>query len=364
MDIITSKSSGPNRDFIRRRTELFDEEKMAKFSACSSDRDRFSIVHATLQEARKEKRVPIDSIVGPDGDKSLERALEFKQKGNQYFKDAQWMDAMKCYTLSYLETPQEKSEELSIILANRSAALFHLGRYELSLRDINRSLAAGYPADMEYKLRERQARCHMANKNPYEAMEAFKLTIKALDKSKLPMERRLKMEKECETMIQLFIRNKEKPRAPAPASTAARKPKFQLHEAVTFDHDEKNGRYAKAKERIQVGATVVVEKPHCSMLLEKYKMSHCHHCYKRTMAPLGCGQCQEVVFCGEKCRDAATYHQNECRILKNLNASGLSIICYLAMRILSQKNVQYFETFFKEIGDNEEKEIPMEDRLE
>lgn len=49
-----------------------------------------------------------------------------------------------------------------------------MGRNELSLRDIHRALELGYPADLEYKLRERQARCHMANKNPYEAMEAFK----------------------------------------------------------------------------------------------------------------------------------------------------------------------------------------------
>lgn len=188
--------------------------------------------------------------------------------------------------------------------------------------------------------------------------------MKALDRSKLPMEKRLKMERECETMVQLFIRNKEKPRATGPA--VAKKPKYQLHDAVIFDYDEKNGRYAKAKERINVGATVVVEKPHCSMLLEKFKQSHCHHCYKRTFAPLCCPNCQDALFCGEKCRDSAlnNYHANECKILKTLNASGLSIICFLAMRILSQKSCEYFEAFLKEIGqEGEKKEIDIDDRL-
>lgn len=188
--------------------------------------------------------------------------------------------------------------------------------------------------------------------------------MKALDRSKLPMERRLKMEKECETMVQLFIRNKEKPRPAPPAQP--KKPKFQMHDAVTFDYDEKNGRYVKAKQRINVGATVVVEKPHCSMLLEKFKLSHCHHCYKRTMAPVGCPNCRDAVFCGEKCRDSAIhhYHRNECKILKTLNASGLSIICFLALRILSQKSVAYFEQFLVEIGGNVDKEISFEVRLE
>lgn len=241
-----------------------------------------------------------------------------------------------------------------------------MGRNELCLRDITRALEYGYPPELEYKLRERQARCHMAMKDAYSAMEAFKLTVKALDRSKLPMERQLKIGKECETMIQLFIRNKEKPKA---KPTAVKKQnKSQQHDALTFDHDEQNGRYAKAKGRINVGATIVVERPHCSMLLAKYKQSHCHHCYKRTFAPLCCANCQDALFCGEPCRDAAMkhYHKTECKLLQTLNASGLSIICFLALRMLSQKSVGYFEEFLKETGawEDESLQLPMDARLE
>lgn len=255
-----------------------------------------------------------------------------------------------------------------MIFANRSAALHHMGRYELCLRDTNRALELGYPPELEYKLRERQARCHMANKDPYEAMEAFKLTLKALDRSKLPLEKRLKMERECETMVQLFIRNKEQPRVTTTTAAAtAKKPKFQQHDALSFDHDTQNGRYAKASARINVGATIVVEKPHCSMLLAKYKQSHCHHCYKRTFAPLPCPDCQDAVFCGEPCREAALrhYHRTECKLLKTLNESGLSIICLLALRMLSQKSVEYFEAFLRETGagDDEAVQLDMDTRL-
>lgn len=163
-------------------------------------------------------------------------------------------------------------------------------------------------------------------------------------------------------MIQLFIRNKEKPR-PAPVAPP-KKPAYQVHEAVTFDQNDKVGRFAKAKGRISVGSTVVVEKPHCAMLLENKKQSHCHHCFKRVIAPLCCPNCQEALFCGESCRDKAlkTYHKVECKILPTLNGSGLSIICFLALRILSQKSVKYFEEFLKEVGDK--KEIDFNQRLE
>lgn len=197
MDIITNKTNGQIQDFIRRRHEFFSEAQMEQFSACATDRDRYAIVAETLGKRRE--AMPM-IITEAEEEKNLERALEYKAKGNNLFKDSEWADAMKCYTLSYLQTPQDKSKrewarvrislfliklsalfrvsplaaELAVIFANRSAALHHMGRNELSLRDIHRALELGYPDDMEYKLRERQARCHLANKNAYEAMEAFK----------------------------------------------------------------------------------------------------------------------------------------------------------------------------------------------
>lgn len=106
----------------------------------------------------------------------------------------------------------------------------------------------------------------------------LRLTIKALDYAKMSDEKRLKMEKEAETMIQLFIRNQEKEKKIMPAP---KKPKSLLHASVGFDYNETDGRFAKAVEQIQVGETLVIEKPHCAMLLDTQKESHCHHCFKR-----------------------------------------------------------------------------------
>lgn len=105
MDIITSKTDGHIQDFIRRRHEFFDEARVAEFSACTTDRDRYAIVHQTLEKRRKS--VPMNLIECPEEEKNLERALEMKQKGNEYFKKEQWVEALKCYTLSSLQTPAE-----------------------------------------------------------------------------------------------------------------------------------------------------------------------------------------------------------------------------------------------------------------
>lgn len=46
--------------------------------------------------------------------------------------------------------------------------------YEYALKDIKSSLALGYPKDMQYKIKERRARCLLAQENFPEALTAFK----------------------------------------------------------------------------------------------------------------------------------------------------------------------------------------------
>lgn len=65
------------------------------------------------------------------------------------------------------------AEELSIVLANRSAALNHLEQYEETLADIKRCLSLGYPRHLRYKAYERKARCLLILKRNREAVTAF-----------------------------------------------------------------------------------------------------------------------------------------------------------------------------------------------
>lgn len=110
MDIIHTK--GPIQDFIRRRHELFGEPQIAEFGACESDFDRFKIVSKTLAKHRETTQSSTVSLV-ESSVKDLDRALEFKKQGNEFFKKSQWIDALKSYSLSYFHTPQEKSERHS-----------------------------------------------------------------------------------------------------------------------------------------------------------------------------------------------------------------------------------------------------------
>lgn len=138
-------------------------------------------------------------------------ALQMKKSGNGAFLAKNWQLALDFYNKCVLNTPtgngeviiyyslisnaefkfgapheniynpnihfvcfhNKLAEQLAIALANRSAALYHLEKYDLALNDIALAEQA-YPKEIMYKLKERAARCHLANKNLESALKAFK----------------------------------------------------------------------------------------------------------------------------------------------------------------------------------------------
>lgn len=64
-------------------------------------------------------------------------------------------------------------EDFSILLANRSAALYHMEKYDQTIQDIELA-EENYPKEMLHKLKERTARAHLAQKSYEKALNSFK----------------------------------------------------------------------------------------------------------------------------------------------------------------------------------------------
>lgn len=65
------------------------------------------------------------------------------------------------------------AEDFSILLANRSAALNHMEKFDHALQDIELA-EENYPKELMYKLKERKARCYLAKKQYENALNSFK----------------------------------------------------------------------------------------------------------------------------------------------------------------------------------------------
>lgn len=76
--------------------------------------------------------------------------------------------------------------------------------------------------------------------------------------------------------------------------------------------------------------------------------------FLRTITPLPCPQCVDIVFCSEQCRDDAlsTYHRYECGILQTIWKSGVSINASMALRMITQQPLEYFLNLRGELTDD------------
>ncbi|XP_019536792.2 SET and MYND domain-containing protein 4 [Aedes albopictus] len=315
------------------------------FAQLESDEKRFEFINALksivseLELAREFKG------------KNLERSLEYKNLGNKAFQKESWTEALAHYNLCYLATPESNEAERAIILANRSAALYHLEKYDQALKDIQRAIDHNYPKDLMYKLTERKARCYLGKKDHVKALQCFKDTLPALDDCKLPLERRQKLERDAQIMIKLLPKNIEAEAKLAKAKKAnpaepknPPHPEHYVEKGLYFDYSQEEGRFAKTNTDFKPNTIILLEKPHVSVLLEEYSLSHCSTCFKRVTIPVCCPKCSDVIFCSEACEKKAnsSYHQYECGFLPIFWRSGASITCHMALRMITQKSEEYF----------------------
>ncbi|XP_055378198.1 SET and MYND domain-containing protein 4 [Condylostylus longicornis] len=337
-------------EYYQNIKNVVDDEIIKKFSIFENDFERVSYIE-NLKNVRDNDLKLQRTFHG----KNLSQSMDYKEKGNLAFKNQRWIEALTLYSKSLIVAPKEDKNHLAILFANRSASLFHMERYDETLLDIHRSVELGYPRDMIHKILEREAQCYLSKKNFLNAMTSFKKTISALDDSKLSLEKRQKIEKDCLIMIKMLEKD------PNSKSMAEKLNKLKItssketvneeyiSDAIKVDFSPEEGRFIRAARNVEVGDEILIENPNVCALLEKFCQSHCQNCFLRTVTPIPCNNCTDIIFCSEKCLKDATYHEYECGILPTFWKSGASINCHLALRIIACKPLEYFKKIKSEI---------------
>lgn len=93
-----------------------------QFAALKTNSDRVSFIHKLLEGYDLFPAMVFDV-------KSDEKALEFRQKGNLFYKNRNIIEALEFYTRS-IANASGKNEELALAYGNRSAVLFEMGFYK------------------------------------------------------------------------------------------------------------------------------------------------------------------------------------------------------------------------------------------
>ncbi|ALC41289.1 CG7759 [Drosophila busckii] len=330
------------------------EADIAKLDTCGNDAERVAYVEQLEWVRAGDAALQIErEYTG----KSAQVAAEFKERATTAFKQKKWLEAMLLYSRNYVTLPSDKVAERAVALANRSATLYHLDKHCECLVDIRRSLQLNYPKDLIYKLYERQARCFLALKDYPRTIAAFKKCITAMDDSSLPADRRSKLTLDAITMIKMLEADPRTAKQAAKQQQLKQTAISRLEQAqglpeeqefvsklVRIDRNKQEGRFARAAADVQVGQELLVEKPYVAVLLEKYAQTHCEFCFVRTVVPVCCPNCADVIYCSEQCQQNSTakYHKYECGILPIIWRSGASINNHMALRIIASKPLDYF----------------------
>ncbi|XP_065073690.1 SET and MYND domain-containing protein 4-like [Ochlerotatus camptorhynchus] len=332
-----------HEDYEKFRSAISASE-FHKFSLLENDEQRVLFVHEIIED--RFGGILWKPVRGTGIGKDFAKALESKVLGNMEFQCKRWQDALQCYNDAFLLLPSENDAEKAVILANRSAVLFHLNKYDLALRDIEYSIQLNYPENMRYKLMERKARCYLEMADLPSSLECYRETFAALHQSSLSEDQRYARMNEMQMIIDRLdaqITNREKFIQPV-NNTVAELFVPYVDNSLYIDYTESEGRFARTKHNLAPNCVLLKESPHASVAMNNCSSTHCDRCCGRVEVLFGCPDCVDVVYCSEACQKQAYsgYHRFECGFLPFLRNSGANVVCMLSLRIASQKSEDYF----------------------
>ncbi|NXN41502.1 SMYD4 protein, partial [Rhinoptilus africanus] len=290
----------------------------------------------------------------------------YREEGNRLFGRRQYGAAVRLYSQVALPSPQAASHEfpdspeVSVCFANRSAALFHLGRFEVCLEDIARAESHGYPDRLLPKVLLRKAECLLCLGRLQDAASALstvenKIAMDGIMSS--PAHQTL-----LKKLSQLKLKIHEKESCPQPAQAACGdiQRKSEIWEendnisgassSLSLNFDMERGRHLVASEDIQPGQKLLKEEafvsvlcPGESCLLQDNSETawdtrvtnadlYCHRCLRQLLASVPCRGCSYAKYCSQNCADVAweQYHRTECSLGALLLTLG--VFCHVALR--------------------------------
>ncbi|NXI37432.1 SMYD4 protein, partial [Galbula dea] len=283
----------------------------------------------------------------------------YRDEGNRLFGCRQYGAALRLYSraASY-ELPG--SPEVSVCFANRSAALFHLGCFEVCLEDIARAENHGYPDRLLPKILLRKAECLLCLGRLQDAADALSVVEDkiAMDGIMTSPTHQTLLKK----LSQLKIKMHEKENCPEPAQEVCGDIKRQSEiweendsisgasSSLSLNFDIERGRHLVASQDILPGQSLLKEEAFVSVLCpgESFLLQdnsktpwdtrvtnadlYCHRCLRQLLASVPCRGCSYAKYCSQNCADVAweQYHSTECSLGALLLTLG--VFCHVALR--------------------------------
>ncbi|XP_045458387.1 SET and MYND domain-containing protein 4-like [Melitaea cinxia] len=265
-----------------------------------------------------------------------EVSLLWRERGNEKFRANLVEGSYNCYTKSVLYA-KHNSLMYSLALANRSAALLRMKRFQECLSDITLAIANGYPTDQQHRLLLRRTDCHIELKQRSEARASLDAAIRHAESLKLSATNALEFERHVKILERKLDSVVEedgvKESVTLPECFMGLNPHFKAaSNAIELRYNDTVGRHVVAKANTKRGDVLFSEEPYAWVTLPSEERV-CEMCCKADINPVPCDACSRSVYCDERCRARAFFHRWECVAAQSALIPTIGI-AHLALRVL------------------------------
>jgi len=300
---------------------------------------------------------------------NLEKALEFKEKGNDFFRQRNYGEAFKHYTQALQHCPvnEENPEDpinrdYSIMLANRSAAMDGAGLYDACIKDIDRSLMFGYPRELWYKIYKRKGHAAVKMKQYLIAKEALEIALKNVGRSDIKKEKdrdnyRMRIRKQMTVFnVTKTLYNCEKnERSPSCLANGEESDRGVTKKLKIVEDGGKKA--LVAEDNIETEDVLVSADPYVAVVNVSGGRAGgkiCPYKMDKMFNPIPCSFGSEQTFGSLQARDEAGkgFHKYEWSILKGLDEAKILERSRLALRMITQIEPENISNVCASLGNN------------
>ncbi|XP_044001716.1 SET and MYND domain-containing protein 4-like [Aphidius gifuensis] len=246
-------------------------------------------------------------------------------------EDSEAVKLLKKFTIKILFA-KTNSQELSLLLNDRSDLLFRLSMFQSCVDDISRINLDFFPSSVQQEIFRRQAKSHIA------------LTIQSLSTL---VDNPMMFNEEDDNLIQDLVYNFEsisgisfnagneclfEPTIPIFPEKNEFIPGFS--DAVKLNYSDELGRFLTATRDLLPGELIGACKTYVSVVSRDDRHNFCWFCKKQTYNGIACEACPLVLYCSVDCLNESheQYHSIECAILPLLLIDDDYIVLTMALR--------------------------------
>ncbi|XP_060874183.1 SET and MYND domain-containing protein 4-like [Metopolophium dirhodum] len=264
-----------------------------------------------------------------------------RQRGNEFFKAKMYEKAVDMYTKS-LKSCKPNTECNALAVANRSAAHFHMGKYDLCLKGLRVAMWANYPSKLAYKLYERAGNAERKLGLVEKAMESYTECLTRLDEADMSAENKRKFRAAVEIAVtecdELLTYQKSVMKTPPGEQLVGGRNENipALSAFVELKMSENMGRGVYATRDINPGDVVAIDEPYVGLPFpDDSEVCNYNGCLKFDAALFRCPKCIMVYYCNKDCmnKDYKDGHHLICPIICFIRLTpGISKINELALK--------------------------------